>query len=194
MTTSPFDTNEVMLTGENPFIRLSETDGGDNTTDASFWRVLFCPGGPGHVLFLKSELTEGEVRIYSDNINMTRWLQSTVQGVINPESGDQDIPVVDATFECTGDLRSFWTEMVYANDAEVALTWYDLGQPMILHTQPNSTPGRPYGVCTLFVPAGGARLTVNGVQAKGRAWSRERDGRTSSTSSLAFAESWTQAV
>ena len=66
--------------------------------------------------------------------------------------------------------------MVYANDAEVALTWYDLGQPMILHTQPNSTPGRPYGVCTLFVPAGGARLTVNGVQAKGRAWPRERDG------------------
>jgi hypothetical protein len=52
--------NSVMLTGENPFIRLSATDGGSNTTDASFWRITFSPGGPGHVLYLKSELTEGQ--------------------------------------------------------------------------------------------------------------------------------------
>ena len=80
------DPNRVILTGENPFIRLSETDGGDNTTDASFWRILFCPAGPGHVLYLKSELTENRWRIYSDNIAMARWLQSTVQGMLNAET------------------------------------------------------------------------------------------------------------
>ena len=66
------DPNAVILTGENPFIRLSATDGGPNTTEASFWRITFSPGGPGHVLYLKSELTEGQLRIYSDNIAMTR--------------------------------------------------------------------------------------------------------------------------
>src|SRR6516164_5580705 len=32
-------------------------------------------GWPGHVLYLKSELTEGRWRIYSDNITMARWLR-----------------------------------------------------------------------------------------------------------------------
>ena len=43
------DPNAVMLTGENPFIRLSATDGGPNTTEASFWRITFSPGGPGQL-------------------------------------------------------------------------------------------------------------------------------------------------
>ena len=53
----PADPNHVILTGENPFIRLSQTDGGPNTTNASFWRIITCPAGPGHVLYLHSELT-----------------------------------------------------------------------------------------------------------------------------------------
>jgi hypothetical protein len=44
------DPNAVILTGENPIIRLSDTDGGPKTTDASFWRITLSPGGPGHVL------------------------------------------------------------------------------------------------------------------------------------------------
>ncbi|MBV9785664.1 MAG: hypothetical protein JO264_17800, partial [Acidisphaera sp.] len=55
---STADANRVILTGENPFIRLSAEDGDPVTTNASFWRILFCPVGPGHVLYLRSELTE----------------------------------------------------------------------------------------------------------------------------------------
>ena len=40
------DPNRVILTGENPFIRLSETDGGPSSTDASFWRIIFSAAGP----------------------------------------------------------------------------------------------------------------------------------------------------
>ena len=84
----PADPNHVILTGENPFIRLSETDGGPQTTNASYWRIITCPAGPGHVLYLKSELTENRWRIYADNIAMARWLQTTVQGMLNPETAD----------------------------------------------------------------------------------------------------------
>ena len=86
----------MILTGENPFIRFSESDGDPNTTDASFWRILFCPAGPGHVLYLKSELTDNRWRIYADNIAMARWLQSTVQGMLNAETADTAIPVLEA--------------------------------------------------------------------------------------------------
>ena len=37
------DANRVILTGENPFIRLSEGLDSPATTNASFWRILLCP-------------------------------------------------------------------------------------------------------------------------------------------------------
>jgi len=187
------DPNRLILTGENPFIRLSETDGGANTTNASYWRIITCPAGPGHVLYLNSELTENKWRIYADNIAMARWLQTTVQGMLNAELADTSIPVSDAVFSRSGDPRYYWTETIEALDQEIALTWYDIGEPLLIHTQPNADPGRPYGVCTVLIPALGARLTVDGAQAKGKPWPRQREGRPFSTCALAFSESWTEA-
>src|SRR5262245_28456310 len=105
MTTA--DPNRVILTGENPFIRLSARDGDPETTNASYWRILFCPGGPGHVLYLKSELTQNRWRIYTDNIAMARSLQKTVQGMLNAELLDTTIPVLDASFSKAGDPQYF---------------------------------------------------------------------------------------
>ena len=85
------------------------------------------------------------------------------------------------------------TERVISAQDEVALTWHDIGEPLLLHTQPNAVPDRPYGVCTVLIPALAARLTVNGEQAGGRPWPREREGRPFSTCALAFSESWTEA-
>jgi hypothetical protein len=187
------DPHRLILTGENPFIRLSEKDGDPNSTDASFWRILFCPAGPGHVLYLKSELTHGGWRIFSDNIAMARWLQQTVQGMLNAELKDLTIPVQDAVFSKSGDPRYFWTEHVETHDGEISLTWYDIGEGLLIHTEPNQQPNpRPYGDCTVLVPALGTRLTVNGQQARGKSWARQREGRPFSTSALAFSESWTE--
>jgi hypothetical protein len=193
MAMSVADPNRLILTGENPFIRLSETDGGANTTNASYWRIITCPAGPGHVLYLNSELTENKWRIYADNIAMARWLQTTVQGMLNAELADTAIPVSDAVFSKSGDPRYFWTETISTLDDEISLTWYDIGEPLLIHTQPNAEPGRPYGVCTVLVPALGARLAVNSAQAKGKPWPRQREGRPFSTCALAFSESWTEA-
>ncbi len=185
------DPNRLILTGENPFIRLSETEGGPITTNASFWRILISPAGPGHVLYLKSELTQDRWKIYADNIAMARWLQNTVQGMLNGELSDTSIPVTDAVFDRGGNTRDFWTEQAVSYDEEVALTWYDIGEPLLIHTEPGPPPARKYGVCTVLIPALGARLTVNGVQAKGRPFPAEREGRPFSTCALAFSESWT---
>src|SRR6201999_2819376 len=145
-------------------------DGDPNSTDASYWRIILSPAGPGHVLYLKSELTDGRWRIYSDNIAMARWLQSTVQGMLNTELRDTTIPVTDAEFGRSGDVRDFWTERLVAHDEEIALTWHDIGEPLLIHTQPNADPARPYGVCTLLIPALGTRLTRHGIAATGQAW------------------------
>ena len=187
------DPNKTILTGENPFIRLSKKDGDPNSTDASFWRIIFSPAGPGHVLYIKSEVTENRRLIYSDNIAMARWLASTVQGMLNAETKDPATPVIDAEFSKSGDPRYYWTERVKARGEDIALTWYDIGEPLMLHTQPNQVPGRKYGLNTILIPALGTRLVRNGVQASGQSWPRQREGRPFSTSSLAFSESWTEA-
>ncbi|MCH2395575.1 hypothetical protein [Oceanibaculum sp.] len=187
------DPNRVILTGENPFIRLSHKDGDPNSTDASFWRLYFSPMGPGHVLYLKSELTEDRWEIYSDNIALARWLQDTVQGMLNAELKDKSIPVQEAEFaKPEGNPHHFWTERVLSADGEIALTWYETGDPLLIHTQPNEVPGRQYGLSTILMPALGARLALNGMEASGRPWPRERDGRPFSTCALAFSESWTE--
>ena len=181
----------VILTGENPFIRLSATDGGPNTTNASYWRIITCPAGPGHVLYLKSELTENRWRIYSDNIAMARWLQGTVQGMLNAETADTAIPVIEAELQVRRPAL-FLDRRIVTHDEEIALTWYDIGEPLLIHTKPGEG-GRKYGVCTLLIPALGARLTRNGVEASGKPWPLQREGRPFSTCALAFSESWTEA-
>ena len=75
---------------------------------------------------------------------------------------------------------------------DLALTWYDIGQPALRHTQPFSQPDRPYGSASILIPCAGARLTLNGEQANGYPQPREWDGLEFSSCALAFAESWTE--
>ena len=189
MVMSPTDPNEVRLTGENSFIRLSQ-GGGDFTTRASHWRVWFSPAGMGHVLLLQSELTDGQIRIYSDNIALARWLQEELESQINPPNADPNIPVIEATFSRSGDSSSFWTEYISSDAAEISMTWHDFIDPFIVRVEAGTRPTGPHGVYSCFIPANGARLTVNGQQAAGSPQPQERDGHASSTAALAISESW----
>ena len=180
----------MLLTGENPYIRLSQTDNGPVTTDASFWRILFSPGGPGHDLFLQSELTDNQPRIYTDNIAMTRWLQQEIQGTINPTFGNLKLAEVESRFASSGDLRTSWEETVTAKDKVIALAWESLGESFLSHSFPGSNSDRPHGVSTVLIPANVAKVIINGRTASGRPFPRQRDSREHSTCALAFSESW----
>lgn len=186
------DPNRVLMTGENPFVRLAPQDNDNYTTSVSFWRVRFSPAGGGHVLFAKSELTSDAWRIYSDNPAMTRWLQKTIQGMLTPALEDSSIAIVDATFRKSGDPLKSYRETITAGADEIECNWSNMLDPMMLHTQPGTPSGRPYGLCTVFVPALEASFSINGKKAAGKAWPRVREGRPFSTSSLAFSESWTE--
>ena len=190
MTTNPTDPNRVLLTGENSFIRLAHEEGGPQTTRISHWRILYSPGGPGHVLFLKSDLVDDEVRIYSDNIAMTRWLQATIETHLFPEFADQNLPVILAEFDKTGDTNSFWTESVESDEDIIALTWYDFVDPFMLVAPVGTTPGRDIGVYSCFVPARRAQITFNGEVVQGSVSQEMRGDKVSSTACLAWSETW----
>ena len=188
---NPVDPNRILLTGENSFIRLKESEDGPDTTRASHWRILRSPGGPGHVLFLRSDLTDDEVRIYTDNVAMTRWLQAEIESVLFPDFADESIPVIDSGFEKSGDGVNWWTESVHSEDDTLLLTWYGIGEPFMLSVAPGGMEGNPHGVYSCLIPCTRAQLTLNGEAASGIPFPEMLGDHPTSTACLAWSETWT---
>ncbi|HEV8227986.1 MAG TPA: hypothetical protein VGQ74_13340 [Methylomirabilota bacterium] len=185
----PVDPNEVLMTGENSFIRLS-ADGGKTLTDrTSHWRVLWCPAGGGHVLFIQSTLTDGKIRVYSDNIAVARWLQKTIESVLFPAFADTSLPVISAAFERHGGPWSSATETIVAADARIVMSWYDCLEAFVLNAPPGFN-NRPIGVFSTFFPARAAQLELNGRVATGSPWLEMRGDRQGSSATLAWSETW----
>jgi len=188
-TTNPTDPNKIRLTGENSFIRFSDPVNDQQTTRSSHWRVLWSPGGAGHVLFLQSELTDNEVNIYSDNIALARWLQEEIETFLYPDFADLNTQVIEAEFAKKGDGVNFWTETVESDDDVIALTWHDFMEPYML-VVPAGTNGRAHGVYSCFIPARKAQLTINGELASGVVTTDRRGDKDSSSACLAWSETW----
>ena len=187
--TSTVDSNEVRMTGENSYLNLGQVEGGEFTTLANHWRVLYSPAGPGHALFLKSELTNDEVAVYSDNPALAQWLQGEIEVFINPPFTDTSIPVTEAEFDRIGDVRSYITERVTGTHADISLTWWDILEPMAIDSPPG-TDGSSHGVYTIIIPARKAQLVLNGKFASGKPLREDQDGREATSTGLAWSETW----
>ena len=186
---SPVDPNDVLMTGENSFIRFSP-DGGKTQTDrVSHWRVLWCAAGAGHALFVKSALTGGKVKIWSDNPPVARWLQKEIESLLYPEFAEAKTPVAKAEFSRSGGIEHKAVENVRSADALIELTWRDFLPPFVLNMPPGSA-NRPIGVFSTFFPARSAEVALNGRAAAGRPWLEKRGERDASSACLAWSESW----
>ena len=185
----PVDPNEVLMTGENSFIRLSADGGKTHSSRVSHWRVLWCPAGAGHAMFLKSPLTEDRVRVYSDNAAVARWLQRTIETLLYPAFADTALPVLEAQFARAGDPRSTATESVTAGSTRIVLSWYDCIEPFVLTMAPGMG-NRPIGVFSTFFPARAAQIEMNGQFAPDAPWLEMRADRQCTSACLAWSETW----
>jgi hypothetical protein len=185
----PVDPNDVLMTGENSFIRLSLDGGKTLSTRVSHWRVLWCPAGAGHAMFFQSPLVDNRVQIYSDNIAVARWLQRTIEALLYPAFADVALPVLAAQFARAGDPHSTAVEAVTSATERILLTWYDCIDPFVLTMAPG-TNNRPLGVFSTFFPAKSAQVELNGRFAGGVPWAEMRGDRQSSTACLAWSETW----
>ena len=182
------DPHDVVMTGENSFIRLSKDGGKSLVTRASHWRVLWSPAGQGHVLFLQ---LDKEPRIYADNAGMTRYLQKHIEKLLHEPFGDESLAVIDAKFERTGHSLATVEERIYTEDTSIVMSWWDLIDPFIL-TMPPGAMKRPIGVYSTFIPAKSAQLTIDGEAQPGEVFPQDRFGKASSSCCLAWSESWTR--
>lgn len=185
------DPHDVVMTGENSFVRLSN-DGGKTIADrVSHWRVLWSPAGQGHALFIESPLAGSGPRIYADNAGVARFLQKHIEILLHKPFADESLPIVDARFERGGNSLSTVEERVASKEDEIILTWWDLMTPFIL-TMPPGAMNRPIGVYSTFLPAKSAQLAVNGKAATAKVFLADRFGKPASSCCLAWSESWTK--
>jgi hypothetical protein len=185
----PVDPNEVLMTGENSFIRLSADGGKTHTSRVSHWRVLWCPAGAGHAMFLQSPLIENRVQVYSDNLAVARWLQRTIETLLYPPFADVALPVFAAQFARSGDPHSAAVETVDSALDSIVLTWHDCIEPFVLTMAPGMG-NRPIGVFSTFFPAKCAQIEMNGRFAPHATWLEMRGDRQSSSACLALSETW----
>ena len=185
------DPHDVVMTGENSFIRLSN-DGGKTITDrVSHWRVLWSPAGQGHALFMESPLSGDGPVVYADNAGIVRYLQRTIEVLLHKPFADESLPIIDAEFTRTGNSLATVEERITTDDDAIVLSWWDLMRPFIL-TMPPGAMQRPLGVYSTFIPARGAQLSVNGEASRAKVFPQERFGKPSSSCCLAWSESWTR--
>ena len=185
----PVDPNDVLMTGENSFIRLSPDGGTTLSSRVSHWRVLWCPAGSGHAMFLQTPIVENGVHIYSDNLAVARWLQRTIENLLFPAFADTSLPVIRAQFARSGDPSTATVETVVSGTERVVLTWYECIDPFVLTMAPGMG-NRPIGVYSTFFPAKSAQIEVNGRAAPYEPWAEMRGDRQSSSACLAWSETW----
>ena len=185
----PVDPTDVLMTGENSFIRLSPDGGKTHTTRVSHWRVLWCPAGAGHAMFMQSPLIQNRVQIYSDNMAVARWLQREIETLLYPAFADISLPVIDAQFSRTGSPHSSSVETVDSAVDSIVLTWHDCIEPFVLTMAPGMG-NRPIGVYSTFFPAKSGQIEMNGQFAPHATWLEMRGDRQSSSACLALSETW----
>jgi hypothetical protein len=185
------DPHDVLMTGENSFIRLSNDGGKTIDERVSHWRVLWSPAGQGHALFIESSLTGKGPRVYADNPGVARYLQRTIETLLWKDFASESLPVIHAAFTRIGDALSTVEERIVSREDEIVLAWWDLMKPFIL-TLPPGAMNRPLGVYSTFIPARSAQLSVNGRAASAAVFPMERFGKPASSCCLAWSETWTR--
>src|ERR1051325_9855851 len=180
--------HELILIGENSFVRLSKDGGQSASTRSSHWRVLWSPVGPGHALFVDSNLVGG-VRIYADSVALARFLQKEIEVLLYKPFGDVSLPVKAAVFSREGTPPGVCAEILRTDADEIRLSWSDFLAPFNFEA-PRGFDNRPVGCQTTFFPAKTASLSLNGKKAEGDPWRLDRGGKPCTTACLAWCETW----
>lgn len=180
--------HQLILIGENSFIRLTTDNGQSAATRCSHWRVLWSPAGAGHALFIDSALTSG-VRIFADSVPLARFLQKEIEHLLYKPFGDGAIPVVSAAFAREGSPFTPCAEIIRADKDELRMNWSDFLSPFNFEA-PVGFDNRPIGCQTTFFPAQAAFVSLNGRRADGAPWRLDRGGTPCTTACLAWCETW----
>ncbi len=197
MAQTPSDVKDgkVAVIGENPGIRLVMKEGAAPSTSVSFWRVFQSPAGMGHVCFITSDVTgdgptADDLRVaFTDNQKLADYVATQLMTAFDKSYGEKPFPVRMARFERSGDTATAWRESIKSDKDSIELVWRDFYEPFAIESRAG-VPHNPYTILSTFIPARTGEVVINGKSAAGNSTPRMRGTRQSSSTFLAFAETW----
>jgi len=180
--------HRILVAGENSFVRLGRDGSATPAHWASHWRVFWSQAGPGHVLFLDSELIGG-LQIFADSEELARFLQQMIEYFLYEPFADSALRITQAAFQREAAPPCPTTESVAWSDGVVHLRWSQFLDPFSFAAPPGFN-GRPLGLHTTFFPARSASLVVSGRGAVGAPWRDARGDQPCTSACLAWCETW----
>ncbi len=177
---------KAVISGENPYIRLLDKEGGKTLTQVSFWRVHWSPVGPGHVCYITvgdaGEAGAMRFALY-DNAKLYDYITNDIMAVTNRAYVDRPFERVgNATFGPEGNTITDRVETCRSAKYTVRLAWHGLQTPELIDILPGSRPNNPFGLTFLNIVGTTADVTINGQRAPGTTFG--------AGSALAFGETW----
>lgn len=200
MAGSPFPGGTVEWSGENPGMYLKEDQDGPFTGLASFFRVAVSPHGHGHgVLLLEapqsaSSSDDAFNGVLTDNEPLMRWLVENYATHFGAFRGQPALQALEyrrlESITTSNELPRRYTEELRGSGLQISLTWSALRTPFMVALSPQHAPTGQHELYSLFMDADEAEARVNGRTLQGRSQPRDFAGRPSTTTFLAFSETW----
>ena len=190
----------IIWTGENPYIRLFDGESGLVVTSISLFRIVYSAQyGNGHALFLLSDLDadgfspkDDYFVCLTDNLVLANWLKEEVvvgyTGFSDMPNEYSAMPIIETQeFYSTGDPSQSWTETVKAAGIEIELSWKSLDIPFYAEIPSSNWPNT---VCTVLQASRNVDVLIDGKRPKGRIKDEDFYGKSSTSCCLAFSETW----
>lgn len=190
----------IIWTGENPYIRLFDEESGLVVTSISLFRIVYSAQyGNGHALFLLSDLDadgfspkDDYCVCLTDNLVLANWLK---EEVVIGYTGFRDMPneysampiIGTQEFYSTGDPSQSWTETVKAEGIEIELSWKSLDTPFYAEIPSSNWPNT---VCTVLQASRNVDVLIDGKRPRGHIKDEDFYGKPSTSCCLAFSETW----
>ena len=196
----PINPGSVDWSGENPGMYLKETPDGPFVTLISFFRVVLSPHGRGHAAFLLLDpygdgKTAGKPNLcVTDNEPLARYLKDGFVPSFAAFRGADGLAHCrfekGSQFTASGDARTTHTERFRGECGEVSLTWEPLTDAFMVELPKEKSATGQHEMFSLFVTAGGVRVSIDGKGVAGHPMPRDMAGKQTSTAFLAFSETW----
>jgi len=205
MTRTSINPGRVDWSGENPGIYLKETEDGDYSTLALFFRVVLSPHGRGHAALVLGAPDEAKAWpdvpnfILTDNHRMMQWIVDGWVRKMPTFVGRAGLPAMawltlEGVERRPGNLKSHYAEILRGPGINLEMNWRDMGPPIPVEVTRENSATREHEMTSVFLEAKSADISLNGTPLKGEVRNRHFFGRTMSTAFLAFSETWVTPV
>lgn len=188
----------VVFSGQNPGLTVFDESGEERIAAASYWRSVYTEHGEGNVLIIwvspeKSGTGQHAPHaIYTDNPQVARLVTDRFTRHFGGFSdlGFENMEPQHARFAQDSDSRWYHRVMANHGDGTIELLWWD-----VLDYQPVNSPDRELGgtkwhLTTLICPCASAEIRINNHAVQGKPKVTQGDNGPSSSSFLAFSETW----